>query len=193
MRGISVIVPVKNEERYIEDFVKNWRSQSIPFELIFIDTGSVDNTVKFAKEFSDKFYSTSSKRERDHGAAAYARNIGILNAKNEIVVNTDIDIRLKDSEQLKRIVDTFINKKMTIASTKVYHETGDIVHIIREAMHNFFRITTTLIIMERRLGLDFPCYNWYDFLLHLKALGNGYAPKLINEQVISIRKIKFIT
>ncbi|MBN1183730.1 MAG: glycosyltransferase family 2 protein, partial [Bacteroidales bacterium] len=51
---ISVCLIVKDEERFLENCLKNVKD--IADEIIIVDTGSTDNTVAIAKKYTDKVY-----------------------------------------------------------------------------------------------------------------------------------------
>ena len=52
---VSVIVPVRNEEKYIERCLLSILSQNYPyFELIVVDDNSTDNTLKIIKDIKNK-------------------------------------------------------------------------------------------------------------------------------------------
>ena len=52
---VSVIVPVRNEEEYIERCLLSILSQNYPyFELIVVDDNSTDNTLKIIKDIKNK-------------------------------------------------------------------------------------------------------------------------------------------
>ena len=47
--SVTVIIPVYNEERSIEYCISSLRKQSIPLEIIVVDDGSKDNSVKICE------------------------------------------------------------------------------------------------------------------------------------------------
>ena len=55
MMKISVIMPVFNEERYIRKAIESVLEQSLSdFELIVVDDGSTDDTLKIIESFDDE-------------------------------------------------------------------------------------------------------------------------------------------
>ncbi|MEG0034418.1 MAG: glycosyltransferase family 2 protein [Bacilli bacterium] len=89
---ISVIVPVYNVEKYIEKSIESIINQSFKnFELILIDDGSTDNSIKIAKDYlekSDVFWKVFSQVNNGQGSA---RNRGIQESSGEYIVFVDSD------------------------------------------------------------------------------------------------------
>ncbi len=93
MPQISVVIPVYNGERTIEETIASVLAQTFTdFELIIINDGSQDNTVeviqKIIKETADpriKLYSYS------NGGLAASRNRGITKAEGEYISFLDAD------------------------------------------------------------------------------------------------------
>ena len=55
----SVIIPMKNEEKFIGPCLSSICNNNFPvgeYEIICIDNGSTDNTVEIAKSHTDKVY-----------------------------------------------------------------------------------------------------------------------------------------
>lgn len=91
MCKISVIVPVYNAENYIERCVDSLLCQSFnDFELILVDDGSTDNSVKIISNLADK-HSFIRVFAKENGGAASARNLGIDNARGEYIAFIDAD------------------------------------------------------------------------------------------------------
>ena len=84
---VSIIIPVKNGERFIDKVIKNLKFQSYNYiEIIFIDNKSTDNTIKKLKTYSDIKYFTCKK-----GKAGDARNVGIKKAQGQFILFLDVD------------------------------------------------------------------------------------------------------
>ena len=89
---VSVIVPVFNCERFIEDCIDSIKSQSLTsFEALIIDDGSKDNSIQNAKSAigdDSRFKIISHKTNRGLPAA---RNTGLKAAKGRYVWHVDGD------------------------------------------------------------------------------------------------------
>lgn len=100
---ISLVIPVFNESKTIAELISTIKAQSLqPDRVIFVDGGSVDNTVQLLKEltFNDShFFIIEVKR----ALPGEGRNIGAANAKNEWIAFTDAGIKL-DNKWLEYLV-----------------------------------------------------------------------------------------
>ncbi|MFC1730874.1 glycosyltransferase [candidate division KSB1 bacterium] len=85
---ISVIIPVYNAEKYIAEALESVLNQSVkPFEIIVIDDGSTDDTIKEIEKFGSQFQII---RQENKGTAA-ARNAGINISKGSFLTFIDAD------------------------------------------------------------------------------------------------------
>ncbi len=83
---ISVVIPALNEAKNIQQCLRNIEKQRFDgLEVIVVDNGSTDQTVKLAREFNCKVI-----QEFKRGVSA-ARQAGFLEAKGEVVASTDAD------------------------------------------------------------------------------------------------------
>lgn len=90
---LSVIIPLRNEEKNIEKLLKNLENQILDkdlFEIIFIDDNSEDNTFKFLNEKKISDNITIHQLSHSFGKKA-AINTGIQLSKNNIAVTSDAD------------------------------------------------------------------------------------------------------
>lgn len=88
---ISIIVPVYNVEKYIEDCIKSILAQTFDdFELILIDDGSTDSSYSICYT-----YSKSNKKikllKKENGGVSSARNLGLEQATGEYIAFIDSD------------------------------------------------------------------------------------------------------
>jgi len=88
---ISIIMPAYNRENLIGDAIGSVLSQSYGnFEIIVVDDGSADNTVKICNELAEKD-SRIKVFVADHGGVSAARNMALEKATGEYLFFLDSD------------------------------------------------------------------------------------------------------
>ena len=105
---LSIIIPVYNREKFLScclDSIEENKTQYC-YEIIAIDDGSTDNSLKILKDYSNKYKNIKIIKEQNQGAAA-ARNNGLNNATGKYVTFIDSD---------DYISNDFIEKLLTIAT-----------------------------------------------------------------------------
>lgn len=79
---ISVVIPTFNAGRYIHKLLTSINSQTIPCEVVVIDSSSADNTVAISKSYGAKIISLK-KEDFNHGRT---RNLAVLQTSGDIIV-----------------------------------------------------------------------------------------------------------
>ena len=75
---VSIIVPVYNAERFLEDTIKSVKNQTYSnWELIFVNDCSPDNSVEIINKYLKKDKRIKLFLQEQNGGAALARNRGI--------------------------------------------------------------------------------------------------------------------
>lgn len=89
---ISVIIPVYNCEKYLDESIKSLINQTIfdKLEIIFIDDGSTDRSFEIINGYTEKFSNMKLFTQSNHGVS-YARNRGIEKSKGEYIAFFDAD------------------------------------------------------------------------------------------------------
>ena len=85
---ISVCVPTLNEDHNLRDCLK---SVDFADEIIVVDSGSTDQTLGIAREFTDRIYS------RDWQGIARQRQFAMEQARSPWVLHLDADERISDA------------------------------------------------------------------------------------------------
>jgi glycosyltransferase involved in cell wall biosynthesis len=88
---VSVIMPVYNVEPYVAEAIRSVLAQSYTdFELLIIDDGGQDRSIKICRGFDDSRIRIISQANR---GLAGARNTGISHARGEVIALLDSDDR----------------------------------------------------------------------------------------------------
>jgi cellulose synthase/poly-beta-1,6-N-acetylglucosamine synthase-like glycosyltransferase len=107
---VTILIPAWNEEESTESTLNSILASDYPdFEVIFIDDGSTDNTLKIARKF-EKFKNVRVFTKKNGGKAS-AINLGIKKAKGEIIFTMDADTRV-DPSSMKKMVRYFKNPRV---------------------------------------------------------------------------------
>ena len=92
---VSVIIPVYNGEKYLEEAIKSILNQNYDnLECIVVDDGSIDGSAFIAKKFGQVVY-----LHQDNAGVAAARNRGVQNTSGEYLAFLDAD-DIWDGEKL---------------------------------------------------------------------------------------------
>lgn len=113
---LSIVMMIKNEERYLDNTLKSLDHlmKSIKSELIILDTGSTDNSIKIAKKYTEKVYSS-----KWNDNFAKMRNISIGYAKGDWMLILDADEELVNCEKLINFFKSGLHKKYNSASIEL--------------------------------------------------------------------------
>ncbi|WP_431136497.1 glycosyltransferase family 2 protein [Psychroserpens mesophilus] len=121
----SIIIPLYNKEKHIKDTLNGVWSQSFSdFEVIVVNDGSTDCSLKEVNTISDKRLHIFSIENQ---GVSHARNYGISKAKADLIVFLDADDTWHDHhlQDLKALYEEFPNCGMYC---KAYHKQDD--HIL---------------------------------------------------------------
>lgn len=102
---ISIVIPVKNGEYWMEKCLKGIMSQTLfsQSEVIIIDSGSTDKTLQILNGYPVKVVSIAPETF-NHGMT---RNLGVSLSAGKYVVMTVQDAVATDSEWLQKMLDGF--------------------------------------------------------------------------------------
>lgn len=154
---VSVLLPVKNEEKNIADCIRSLKKQSYKsIEIIVIDGNSTDKTVEIAKKMGAKVFN-----EYPPKSSGNARNIGAKNAKGKYVVFVDADCTL-NSDYVKNAVSILENNGFD----GIYH---------KSVLYPTRKILPKLSHLEREFSQQYYCPEIIKRSVYLKLMFN---PKL---------------
>src|SRR4051812_44490454 len=86
---VTVLMPAYNADKYIEDGISSVLSQTFTnFELLIINDGSTDNTLKVIESIRDKRIVVISQENKGVSAAL---NLGLAHARAPYIARFDAD------------------------------------------------------------------------------------------------------
>lgn len=109
---LSIIVPVYNKEKYIDDTVKSILAQSVKdFELILVNDGSTDGSLEKCKKYQDPRITLIDK---PNGGVSSARNAGLEQATGKFIGFIDSDDTI-DADMYEMLINNAINHDADIS------------------------------------------------------------------------------
>lgn len=115
MKGISIIVPVYNEEGNIERLHKEINEvcleEEYSYEIIFVDDGSQDKTGNICKTLKPLKYI----RMRKNFGQTAAMDAGIKAAKYDYIITMDGDLQ-NDPRDIPRLIDYLEKNQLDVVS-----------------------------------------------------------------------------
>lgn len=201
---VSIIVPVYNAERFIEETLACVVAQSYSqWELLLVEDGSSDRTVSIIEEY---VRTNGEKRIRlirqpENLGAARARNRGLKEAEGRYIAYLDAD-DLWVPEKLEHELAFMSEKNAAFAFTGYEfvdengRRTGKVVRVpetlnYRQALKNTTIFTTTVMFDTEKIDknlLEMPIIKSEDTALWWKVLRNGYIAYGLDENLVMYRR-----
>ncbi len=190
---LSIVIPVYNEEKSLVELfnrIKNVLSKLvIEYEVIFVDDGSDDNSLRILLELyeNNKNLMKVIEFRRNFGKAA-ALQAGFKEASGDIIITMDSD--LQDlPEEIPKFLEK-IDEGYDVVSGWKYPRKDPISKTFPSRIFNFI----TSIVSGIRLhdfNCGFKCYRSYT-LKNLKLYGelHRYIPVILNSYGYKITEVK---
>ncbi len=116
---ISLILPIYNVEKYLRECLESILNQSYrDYELIIINDGSTDGSIKIIEDYIDKFKAIKIINQNNKGISE-TRNIGLKYAKGEYILFVDSDDFLRH-DMLEKIVNVALETNSDIIISNYY-------------------------------------------------------------------------
>jgi len=180
--GVSVIVPTLNEAEHIKKCLLSLLDaggENEDYEIIVVDNGSTDDTVKLAREAGVR---TMSKL---NGSIGSLRNYGAKNAKGGILAFVDGDCVVSE-DWLKNAMPYFRDDKIAVVGSRLTHagrtwvaRAWSLLHSRKRTKGEIDWVPSGNMIVSKRLfdevdGFDEELETGEDYDLCLRLGEKGY-------------------
>ena len=182
--GVSLIIPVHNEERVIAEKIQNTLSLDYPspkMEILIVSDGSTDKTKEIARRYEKegvKFFEQPARRGK-----ASALNRGLQEAKQEILVFSDASIFLA-KDALRNLLERFADMKVGCVSGEdyipgsggegIYGKYELFLRNLESRMGSIVGASGCFYAQRRSLCVPFPEGMAPDFFSVLKTVEKGF-------------------
>jgi len=166
---VSVIVPVYNTGRYLQECIGSILEQTVPvYEIILVDDNSNDNSASICDRYAESYSNICViHKEKNEGLSA-ARNTGMRVAKGEYLLFCDSDDKLK-LEMVEKICKPIEEIKLDIVMCG-YETFPRGRMVLPQFPYNCLMNGKNLIQYNKRIHSDNEfCFTWR-FLFRRKYL-----------------------
>lgn len=130
MLKVSVVVPVYNAEKYLNECIESLLNQTLKdIEIIFVDDGSTDNSVSIINDYKENDSRIILKTQQNSFSGS-ARNNGLKSAEGEYIIFLDADDYF-DADMIESMYNQAAadNADVCVCSAKRFDETtGEITY-----------------------------------------------------------------
>lgn len=147
---ISVIVPVYNADRYLNQCVDTILNQTFTdFELILVNDGSTDFSYKICKGYVEKDHRVRLLSQENKGPGS-ARNLGIENANGDFITFVDSDdyVSVNYLEKMHHTQEKY-NCDVVMTAYYRYDDSTNLLHYYYKDENDKVEITLQNEALER--------------------------------------------
>ena len=126
--NVSVIVPIYNASKYLDDCIKSLINQTYGFEnieLVLVNDGSKDNSLEICKNYQKK-YNNIVIIDKENSGVSDTRNTGLTKSNGKYIMFLDSDDLInKDSiKYLSEFLDENDNVDFVISRVRMFEKTN---------------------------------------------------------------------
>ena len=170
MIKVSVVIPVYNMERYLEQCLDSVLGQTLEeIELICVNDGSTDNSLQILQKYKEKSQKISIVSQENQGVGK-ARNNGIEEAKGKYIAFMDPDDYYLDSKVLEDLYQAAEEQKVFICggSLSEDHKNGQWIRKEFLGIYTNYTFQEARRISYKEYQFDYGFYRFIynrDFLI----------------------------
>lgn len=153
---ISIIIPVYNEEKTVENIINKMRAVDLGIEkeIIVVDDGSQDKTTEIVEKYIDEGIRLI-KHPQNRGKGAAIRT-GFSEAKGDIVLIQDADLEY-DPYEYKKLLEILLKKEADVAYGSRFKERNPRIYL-RYYLGNRLLSLLISILYRSKITDAYTCY-----------------------------------
>ncbi|MCK5084382.1 MAG: glycosyltransferase [Candidatus Pacebacteria bacterium] len=130
---LSIIIPTKNEEKYLPMLLESIKRQTFrDYEIIVADNKSEDKTQEIARKYNCVIV--------QGGMPGPGRNAGARSAKGDVLLFLDSDTELENESFLELLVEEFNDRKLDAAVPMAYADGTSLDNLFYGFWNNLVKV-----------------------------------------------------
>ncbi len=187
---ISIIIPVLNEAQNIETFLKELKQQKGNYEIIIVDGGSNDDTIKIAHDYARTLVSKKGRAIQMNAGASIAKGDIFLFLHPATKLPINALLRVEETLKDGRVIGGAFLVKFD--SKKFLFRLGEFFIRLKSSLFNRFYGDQAIFIRRNFFSelsgfKEIPIMEDYDFCKRIRKLG-GQIVIIKNPLIISARR-----
>lgn len=198
---VSIITPMYNAEKFVEDTIKSVQNQSYTnWEMLIVDDCSIDNSAEIVKSYAQKDSRIKYFKSDSNKGVSNARNIALANANGQYIAFLDSDDMWYENKLEKQI--DFMQKNDCTITFTAYELIDEESNKLNKVINIPEKVDYDKLLKSNSLGcltvavdrskLDFDIRmsgaRHEDYVLWLSILKNNHIAYGINEVLALYRK-----
>lgn len=173
---VSILIPCYNSESFIRDALESCLNQSYRnIEVIIVDDGSTDDSLKIAKEYESKFNNIFVFSQNNKGACS-ARNLAFEKSSGDYIMYLDADdiislnkiecqVKALNNRDMRDIAtcrwDRFQNniEEAKFPSYRCYGDYDKGINLLMDLWNNGEMFQTSCYLISRQLVIESGIWN----------------------------------
>lgn len=137
---VSIVIPCKNEERYIGKLLESLKDQNLPssFEIIIADASSTDDTLSIINQYHDIL---PNLKVINGGLPSVGRNLGAYAASGKTLLFIDADAYFKNPNIIRQSLAVFNGKNADLLGCLLNIEKNSMVRLIYSMCNMIIRLS----------------------------------------------------
>ena len=187
---VSIIIPLYNEENSIKEVI-NRIPDKYRYEIIVVDDGSTDNSVKKVQEIDKNIIILKHKNNSGYGAAILT---GFRHATGDIMITLDSDGQHK-SEEVPNLVEPILNNEADIVVGSRYLSENNYYTPLYTRIGEYFIAWCLFILFGQKVEDNQNGFRAFRketvqiFLRRMRFTGMGFTTELLFRSSLSGYKI----
>ncbi len=156
---LSVVIPVFNESRTIEEIIRRVRACGIPCELIVVDDGSSDGTRELLEKYRDDGDLTLVFHATNQGKGTALRN-GFMKAKGDVVVIQDADLEYDPLDYVRLLQPIVENQADVVYGSRFTGGSHRVLYFWHAAGNRFLTLLSNMCTNLNLTDIE-TCYKMF--------------------------------